>query len=116
LQRGDRRCRRRRGPPPNPRVPRRSAPPAPRAPRRSRRPRPGPPRAGDARRGGDPGGDGDAEGGYFAGRLEGRRGGEGDAGASSEPLKAEQLHALPDGTADRLELVRGRLVREPPAT
>ena len=31
-------------------------------------------------------------------------------------MTAEQLYTLPDETADRLELVRGRLVREPPAT
>lgn len=31
-------------------------------------------------------------------------------------MTAEQLYMLPDETADRLELVRGRLVREPPAT
>lgn len=35
-------------------------------------------------------------------------------GASSEPLTADQFAALPDESADRLELVRGRVVREPP--
>lgn len=39
-----------------------------------------------------------------------------NAGASSEPLTAEQFAALPDESADRLELVRGRVVREPPPT
>lgn len=31
-------------------------------------------------------------------------------------MTAEELYTLPDATADRLELVRGSLVREPPAT
>jgi|GEM_PF-3015053 len=31
-------------------------------------------------------------------------------------MTAEQLYTLPDETADRLELVRESLVREPPAT
>ena len=35
-------------------------------------------------------------------------------GAPSEPLTAEQFAALPDDSADALELVRGRVVREPP--
>jgi Uma2 family endonuclease len=38
------------------------------------------------------------------------------AGAPSEPLTAEQFAALPDESADRLELMRGRVVREPPPT
>jgi cell division protease FtsH len=38
------------------------------------------------------------------------------AGLPGEPMTAEQLYTLPDTTADRLELVRGSLVREPPAT
>lgn len=40
----------------------------------------------------------------------------GYAGVPGEPMTAEQLYMHPDETADRLELVRGRLVREPPAT
>lgn len=36
------------------------------------------------------------------------------AGARNEPLTAEQFAALPDESADSLELVRGRVVREPP--
>lgn len=40
----------------------------------------------------------------------------GCAGTSSEPLTAEPFALLPDTGADRLELVPGRVVREPPAT